>query len=669
MLNDTLLRLLEVSIATSFLILPLCLASRRINRRYGAKWKYYIWLLLAVRLMIPINLPAVNGFSIMPDLSSRQQVHTQEQPIQPQAHIGSQPDTVLSQSQEQEQEQSVSEPPYSIDGTEEIMDAQPAAIVNVTDIAAIVWCVGFCVFSTYQLCVYYAFRRGIFVDGRECENNSIHEFVVSTSHAIGLRRTMPVIVNRKVNSPMILGIFRPVLVIPREDYSFAEFNMIVRHELTHCKRHDIAFKVLLTAVNALHWFNPFVYLMVREANADIELCCDADVLRNADDVQRKAYAESILTSMEREKGFVPVSTCFSHGSIHKMKERLENIVDNGKRRSGIVLLAVTIVMSVMLGAVVSCENDMSSQDGSIVSDSSAKDSANIMPIVETAGLELVDIEKIPDIPYPAKGDYLTLHEALYAINYARSRIYAGTMKLPEEERAESVYLYTYSDCKAAECGFFGSGTPCKEWTENHWHLPFHSTDEDFMKSSKRPAWVVTVKPHSSEVENYTEIIWIDAQTGDMYNDTNSGGYYSSPYLDRSQYARILHDEEVEQTRADETKAKEVLISYFAEFENANYENMKKYCTDEYVKNYFHGKDGHELGVFDSKKARILSFDTEKINTGDETTLAFGLNIERELTKEGQFNVGGDNIQEDYMIYFLEKQKSGKWLISRMDRTL
>ena len=671
MLNDTLLRLLEVSIATSFLILPLCLASRRINRRYGAKWKYYIWLLLAVRLMIPINLPAVNGFSIMPDLSSRQQVHTQEQPIQPQAHIGSQPDTVLSQSQEQEQEQeqSVSEPPYSIDGTEEIMDAQPAAIVNVTDIAAIVWCVGFCVFSTYQLCVYYAFRRGIFVDGRECENNSIHEFVVSTSHAIGLRRTMPVIVNRKVNSPMILGIFRPVLVIPREDYSFAEFNMIVRHELTHCKRHDIAFKVLLTAVNALHWFNPFVYLMVREANADIELCCDADVLRNADDVQRKAYAESILTSMEREKGFVPVSTCFSHGSIHKMKERLENIVDNRKRRSGIVLLAFTIVMSVLLGAFVSCGNDMSSQDGSIVSDSSAKDSANIMPIVETAGLELVDIEKIPNMPYPAEGDYLTLHEALYAINYARSRIYAGTMKLPEEERAESVYLYTYSDCKAAECGFFGSGTPCKEWTENHWHLPFHSTDEEFMKSSKRPAWAVTVKPHSSEVENYTEIIWIDAQTGDMYNDTNSGGYYSSPYLDRSQYARILHDEEVEQTRADETKAKEVLISYFAEFENANYENMKKYCTDEYVKNYFHGKDGHELGVFDSKKARILSFDTEKINTGDETTLAFGLNIERELTKEGQFNVGGDNIQEDYMIYFLEKQKSGKWLISRMDRTL
>ena len=360
MLTDTLLRLFEISIATSFLILPLCLASRRINRRYGAKWKYYIWLLLAVRLMIPVNLPAVNGFSILQDLSQRQQIHTQEQPIQSQAHTGSQPDTVPSQSQEQGQP--ISEPPYSIDGTKENTEAQPTAIMNVADIAAIVWCVGFCVFSVFQLYVYYAFRREIFVDGRECENNHIHELVVSTNHAIGLRRTMPVIVSRKANSPMILGIFRPVLIIPREDYSSAELNMIVRHELTHCKRRDIAFKMFLTAVNALHWFNPFVYLMVREANADIELCCDADVLRNADSMQRKAYAESILTSMEREKGFVPVSTCFSNGGINKMKERLENIVDNGKRRSGIVLLAVTIVMSVLLGAFVSCGSDVHSQD-------------------------------------------------------------------------------------------------------------------------------------------------------------------------------------------------------------------------------------------------------------------------------------------------------------------
>ena len=509
------------------------------------------------------------------------------------------------------------------------MDAHPTAALNVSDIAAIVWCVGFCVFSTYQLCVYYAFRRGIFVDGRECENNSIHEFVVSTSHAIGLRRTMPVIISRKVNSPMILGIFRPVLVIPREDYSSAECNMIVRHELTHCKRHDIAFKMLLTAVNALHWFNPFVYLMVREANADIELCCDADVLRNADSVQRKAYADSILTSMEREKGFVPVSTCFSNGGIKKMKERLENIVDNGKRRSGIVLLAVTIVMSVLLGAFVSCGSDVHSQDDAIVSDSSAKDSDNIMPIVKTAGLELVDIEKIPNMPYPAEGDYLTLHEALYAVNYAKSRIYADTMKLPEEERTESVYLYTYSECKAAECGYFGSGTPCKEWTENHWHLPFHSTDEDFMKSSKRPAWVVTVKPHSSEVENDTEMIWIDAQTGDMYNDTNSGGYYPSPYLDRSEYARILHDEEMKKSATSTTITDAAQKPTVASSVNKEISDQELVTIRDYIPNIY----------IDVKYATTDNFTGQVIYDFSEPSLRYGtikklMKVQKELNKRG-----------------------------------
>ena len=551
-LVNSLLRLLEVSVATSFLILPLCLASRRINRRYGAKWKYYIWLLLAVRLMIPFNLPTVNGFSILPDWSQRQQVQTLKQPIQPPADTGSQPETV------QEQEQQAYEPSVSIDGTEEKANTQPVAILNVADIAAIAWCVGFCVFSVFQLYVYYTFRRRIFMDGSVCENNRIHEIVDQTGNAIGLRQKIPVIVSPKANSPMILGIFRPVLVIPRKDYSSAERNMIVRHELTHCKRHDIAFKTLLTAVNALHWFNPLVYLMVHEANADIELCCDADVLRNADAVQRKAYAESILSSMEHEKGFVPVSSCFSNGGINKMKERLENIVDNGKRRSGVVLFVATVVLSVLLGTFVSCGNDVHSQDGATVSDSSAKVSDNIMPIVETAGLELADIEKIPDMPYPAQGDYLTLHEALYAFNYARSRIYADMMKQSEEERGEPVYLAPYGGFAVDSRTYFGSGVPCEEWKNNHWHLPFHSetNDYEFWQSPLRPVWGIIVKP-PSEVPGYTETIYVDAQTGDMYNDSKQGGYYPSPYLDRSEYARILHDERTQnQTTSTTTTAAE-----------------------------------------------------------------------------------------------------------------
>lgn len=111
-----------------------------------------------------------------------------------------------------------------------------------------------------------------------------------------------------------------------------------------------------------------------------------------------------------------------------------------------------------------------------------------------------------------------------------------------------------------------------------------------------------------------------------------------------------------------SKAKDVLTSYFSEFEKAEYESMKQYCTDEFVKNYFHGNDGHEFGVFDSKKAKILAFTDREIDTGNEDTLAFEIMIEKELMDEVAKFDGDGQIQKDYPVYLLEKQPDGNWLI-------
>lgn len=111
-----------------------------------------------------------------------------------------------------------------------------------------------------------------------------------------------------------------------------------------------------------------------------------------------------------------------------------------------------------------------------------------------------------------------------------------------------------------------------------------------------------------------------------------------------------------------SKAKDVLTSYFSAFEKAEYESMKQYCTNEFVENYFHGNDGHELGVFDSKKAKILAFTDREIDTGNENTLAFEIVIEKELMDEVAKFDGDGQIQKDYPVYILEKQADGNWLI-------
>ena len=45
----------EVSLSTTLIVLLLILTAPLLNKRYLAKWKYWIWLFLAVRLILPVN--------------------------------------------------------------------------------------------------------------------------------------------------------------------------------------------------------------------------------------------------------------------------------------------------------------------------------------------------------------------------------------------------------------------------------------------------------------------------------------------------------------------------------------------------------------------------------------------------------------------------------------
>ena len=49
------LSFLEISIPISLIIALLLLFTSFLNKRYAAKWKYWIWIVLALRLLIPIG--------------------------------------------------------------------------------------------------------------------------------------------------------------------------------------------------------------------------------------------------------------------------------------------------------------------------------------------------------------------------------------------------------------------------------------------------------------------------------------------------------------------------------------------------------------------------------------------------------------------------------------
>lgn len=112
------------------------------------------------------------------------------------------------------------------------------------------------------------------------------------------------------------------------------------------------------------------------------------------------------------------------------------------------------------------------------------------------------------------------------------------------------------------------------------------------------------------------------------------------------------------TDQKEYAAKEVLYSYFSEYEKSNYEGMKEYCTDEFIQSFFHASD-----VFGNISAKLLQFTDRKIDTGDENTLAFEIKVSTNPIKGSANYDENEPIYETYHVYILEKQSNGEWLIA------
>ncbi|MBO5430358.1 MAG: M56 family metallopeptidase, partial [Peptococcaceae bacterium] len=112
--------------------------------------------------------------------------------------------------------------------------------------------------------------------------------------------------------------------------------------LTHYKHHDLWYKLILLCANALHWFNPFVWLMNRQAGRDVEQVCDDYVVDGKDMEYRKAYSMTILNTMAIQKG-VALSTHLSKDA-QNTKKRFAGILEPKTYKKGITVFAAVLIL-------------------------------------------------------------------------------------------------------------------------------------------------------------------------------------------------------------------------------------------------------------------------------------------------------------------------------------
>lgn len=75
-------------------------------------------------------------------------------------------------------------------------------------------------------------------------------------------------------SPMVMGIFRPTLILPETALTESRLPYVLRHELVHYRRGDIIWRWLAVLAASIHWFNPMVYVAAAQMREACEISCD-----------------------------------------------------------------------------------------------------------------------------------------------------------------------------------------------------------------------------------------------------------------------------------------------------------------------------------------------------------------------------------------------------------
>lgn len=425
--------ILALSLQIGILIGIVLLSGHFVKRSYMAVGRYFLWLILAIRLLVPINLELVNIGELRQSIQ-KLQILNKEEPIENEVpakdykenaakRIGNKEKSVHSQLIEKiPEEKSIVEPEVNLDnkvvgGKLESEKSSKVILSSMSDgikewyqiyknsiwnILSIIWIIGVVGMIGYEGILYQSVYKSIQRWRRPApkEYQQQFELVCQEMH---ISKSIPVYKCAKISSPMIVGICRPSIILPEREYRKESLYYIYKHELTHFSHGDLYYKLLQTIVRCIYWFHPLVHAMYQQAAFDVELVCDEKVTKNQSETFCREYSLVLLDTLtaQNQRTF-PLSTCFFNGGREQMKERFRRIMGTNKKKYGFGLFGLLIICAVILGNVSlhpKKDADVSKTEAAQAGTSTSKESETKLSdkkLTETKNILVVGQENISD---------------------------------------------------------------------------------------------------------------------------------------------------------------------------------------------------------------------------------------------------------------------------------
>ena len=323
----------EILLTSSVLILALLALRQLFRRTVSRRMQYALWLLVLVRLLVPLNVGTLahNVLSAAAPVQTVVEERLDTPVLYVQDGTERRPAQLLPGKESQGDPQSPPSDAAQSAPADEYYTVTPTyRTVTLSEALTYVWYAGMAGVGAWFLFTNLRFARAL----RKARTPYRVE---------GCR--YPVYLVSALPSPCLFGVLRPAVYLNEKALQSPDaLRFVLAHEQTHARHLDPLWSLLRGVCLTVYWFDPLVWLAAVLSREDCELACDEGTLRALGADERAAYGKALLTLVpvcDKPQNPLLGATTMTSGK-RSLKERITRIAENRQAKAAAVFAVVTL---------------------------------------------------------------------------------------------------------------------------------------------------------------------------------------------------------------------------------------------------------------------------------------------------------------------------------------
>jgi bla regulator protein blaR1 len=175
----------------------------------------------------------------------------------------------------------------------------------------------------------------------------VQQTAAAIASRIGLKRAPDVRISDAVQTPLVAGWRRPVVVLPAERFATLtarQQELAICHELTHVKRADLWLGCVPALTERLFFFHPLAHLVSREYSLAREAACDAAVVETLDAAPREYGCLLLALGVSRPQAGAAAGAAWSFLHLKRRIAMLQELSSRTTRSRALAAVALGVAV-------------------------------------------------------------------------------------------------------------------------------------------------------------------------------------------------------------------------------------------------------------------------------------------------------------------------------------